>query len=218
MGHLCHLGGVAAGVLICKLTKAKRDSADSALAAKLRTDNKDLAGLSLEELRVLTESYPDNAQAPMLYIQQAVTMGIRRAVVEMLHKREAILADQGNAEELAHIILTLNEYDGKPPIWMVLRLADRLESQQPLIAESLCRLALKIRPEALGLERALCGLARALEKRESGRDEAVAIYTEIKARFKNSQTGMNAHIALERLGPPRGKFDVHEAKYIPRAA
>jgi membrane associated rhomboid family serine protease len=218
VGHLCHLGGVAAGFLVCKLVGAKKDSAESALAAKLRTDNKAMAGFSLEELRVLTESYPDDVRAPMLYIEQAVTNGIRRSVVEMLHKRESLLAEQGDAEALAHIILTLNEYDGKPPLWMVLRLADRLEAQQPLMAESLCRLALKMRPPAAGLERALLCLARVLEKRDNGKDEAAAVYVEIKARFKSTPGGMTAHIALERLGQPKGRFIVDDAKYIARAA
>jgi len=219
VGHLCHLGGVALGYCLPMLLNVKSDSASDSRVMELRQDcNGNYRALTLPELAFAMSAQPDNVAIVMAYCQRAETERARRSMVQAMHKHEDLLGLQGNPEELAYLMLSLTEYDGDPPPWLMLRVARRLKEEEASLAEPLCRRVLRSKPTPTGdlLEQTLLQLAEILERVEGTQEEAAAIYKEITFRFPLSASATHARVRILVLGAPQDiYFSLQEAKALP---
>jgi membrane associated rhomboid family serine protease len=220
IGHLCHLGGLAVGIVGTLLLGGKHDTASESRVSEMRTEaGGNLHTLSLPELAFAYEACPDDAEIAMAYVQRAAREGSRRTVVEVLQAREAQLVAAGDPEELGFIIVGITEYDGAVPPWLTLRIAGRLEKDNPGIAETLCRRILRTRPYPTGelLEQTLVRLATILDQNEKMRSEAALIYKEIVDRFPFGASTGHATNRLKELEIPKDwYFAVQEGKAMKR--
>jgi hypothetical protein len=170
------------------------------------------------ELAIAYNGSPDNSEIALTYCLRAARDGARRKAVEVMNEREAVLAQCSNPHELAYVILNLGAYDGNPPPWLILRIASRLGTEDPGLAEALYWRLLKNRPRPTGevLEKSLLQLAALLEVKEKQREEASALYFAVMQLFPVNDSAIVARFKVKELGKPRNvAFSLYEGKIIP---
>jgi membrane associated rhomboid family serine protease len=222
VGHLCHLGGLAVGIVGTMLLGAKHDTASESRVSEMRTEaGGNLHSLALPELAFAYAACPDDAEITMAYVMRASREGSRRKIVEVMQEREAqlVAANDREVEELGFIIVGLTEYDGVVPPWLSVRIAGRLEKINPGIGETLCRRVLRTRPYPNGelLEQTLVRLAAILDQNEKMRGEAALVYKEIVDRFPFGAWTAQSTNRLKELEMPKDLyFAVQEGKAMKR--
>ena len=72
VGHFAYVGGALAGVLVCAVLRAKRDTAAMSEARALKSDMKDLSLVPLHALRTMHEEDPTNPDIIRAMIKPAI--------------------------------------------------------------------------------------------------------------------------------------------------
>lgn len=206
VGHMCHLGGAAAGFVGVLLLRAPRDEEDFSEAQRMRADSGgDYHMLALHELGALMEgrTNADNISLILTYCWKAQRRPEgdgHTLCFQALKAKERLLADQADPAALATIVLAIPPTVGRMSGMFLLRLGTRLEAEKNAdLAMRVYRHLIAQDPTGRDTETALSRLARLTEQMEGGHEQAAAIYKEQLRLFPSGTLALDAQSALGRL-------------------
>ena len=209
VGHMCHLGGAAAGFLGVLLLRAPRDQEEFSEAQRLRAESGgDYHTLALHELEALMEGETNARNIPLImsycWKAQRRPEGDGQALcLRTLREKERLLADGAETAALATLVLAIPQTIGKMSEMFLLRLGSRLEAEKNAdLAMRVYRQLIAQDPGGRDSEVAMSRLARLLERTEGGQAQAAALYREQLRLFPTGSHSLEAHSALGRLGTP----------------
>ncbi len=207
IGHMCHLGGAAAGFLAVLLLRAPRDEEEFSEAQRVRADSGgDYHTLALHELAALMEGKTNAENVPLILTycwkaQRRPEGDGHTLCFQTLREKERLLADQAEPIALATIVLAIPAYVGQMPGMFLLRLGSRLEAEKNIaLAMRVYRQLITQDPTGRDTETALSRLARLTEQVERNHEQAAALYKEQLRLFPNGSLALDARSALGRLG------------------
>lgn len=209
VGHMCHLGGAAAGFLAVLLLRAPRDQEEFSEAQRLRAESGgDYQSLALHELEALMEGKTNAGNVPLIltycWKAQRQPGGDGHGLcLRALQKNERLLADGAEPAALATIALAIPESAGKTSGMFLLRLGSRLEAERNQdLAMRVYRHLIAQDAGGRDTETALFRLARLLERTENGQAEAARLYGEQLRLFPSGALSLDARSAVGRIGTP----------------
>ncbi len=206
VGHMCHLGGAAAGFLAVLLLRAPRDQEEFSEAQRMRADSGgDYNTLALHELGALMEGRTNADNVPLILTycwkaQRRPEGDGHTLCFQAVKAKERLLADQAEPAVLAMIILAIPPTVGRLSGMFLLRLGSRLEADKNVdFAMRVYRHLIMQDPTGRDTEMALSRLARLTEQVENSHEQAAAIYKEQLRLFPGGTLALDAQSALGRL-------------------
>lgn len=203
VGHLAHLGGFGAGLLLVLLFRTRRDSAEVSEVQAIQADVKDYTLLSLSDLETLLQHPTEDLNLVLAYAEKALTRyqgGREGQVLAVLNAYAQRLATQADPERFARILIQIPITAGGIAAVYYLRVGSRLEAiYSNDLAAQIYRRVYDLAPTAPDTEIALFRLAQILERAFQNRAQAQAIYHEMLRLFPRGQMAFQARQALQRL-------------------
>jgi membrane associated rhomboid family serine protease len=213
IGHMCHLGGAAAGFLAVLLLRAPRDEEEFSEAQRMRADSGgDYHTLAFHELAALMEGQTNAENVPLILTycwkaQRRPEGDGHTLCFQTLKEKERLLADQAETVAMTTIVLAIPSYVGQLSGMFLLRLGSRLEAEKNVdLAMRVYRHLIAQDPTGRDTEMALSRLARLTERVEGNCAQAAAIYQEQLRLFPNGTLALDARSDLGRLGTPSVVF------------
>jgi membrane associated rhomboid family serine protease len=205
VGHMAHLGGFGMGLLLAFLMRTRRDSEEASYARAAQSEGGDYSQLDIHDLETLLEQPTEDMKLVMAYCGMVVgTSAVSRYArcLSLIYKNITPLMAKYPPDQLAHLLLGIPPAAGGVALTIYLRLATLLErSSQNDLAFQLYRRVCELAPSAPDAESALFRQAQLMQNVYHNTGHAQSLYQEMLRRFPNGIMAMEAHRALQQLGP-----------------
>ena len=205
VAHFCHVGGLAAGFLLCFLLRPHRDSEEVSQAKAHIADSNDYSMLTKTELGEMAKVQPENAHVAHNWIYKCLSSGSRvpQECIDHCKKLMPVMLREEDAGSLAACIVNLgDQVEIATPAQCIDLSAKTEKDGNPQMARNLLNLVIR-NPKASDsdLETAYFRLAIVEEAWFQGFSRAEELLLEHQRRWPISPFEQQVKTRLSIVGP-----------------